>query len=81
MEIDNDNVICPYCKEKCGDFESFGNNFDDESNDFECEECGKKFEGRRVMTIDYRTEKNCELNGEKHESGKYHCKKCDAYNV
>jgi hypothetical protein len=30
--------------------------------------------------VDYRTEADCSLNGEKHEKGKYHCNKCDVYN-
>jgi hypothetical protein len=81
MEIDGDNVLCPYCKAVCGDWESFNSEgYETETKSFECESCGKKFEGRRVVTIDYRTEKDCKLNGEKHEAGQYHCKKCDVYN-
>lgn len=81
MKIDSYYILCPYCQYKCGDHESFeGDNiWDEEPREFECEECQKKFEGRRVVTVDYRTEKDCSLNGEEHEPGKYHCKKCDDY--
>lgn len=81
MEIDGDNVLCPYCQSKCGDSDDFEGEdiWAEESIDFKCEECGKKFEARRVVTVDYRTESDCEINGEKHEAGEYHCKKCDSY--
>ena len=52
-----------------------------ESREFTCDDCGKKFMGRKVVTVDYRSEKDCELNNEKHEKGEYHCKNCDIYNV
>ena len=82
MEIDNYWVLCPYCRNKCGDWENFnGESYEDEYVNFECEECGKKFEGKRVVTIDYRTERDCTLNGEKHIQGEYHCEKCDVYNA
>lgn len=83
MEIDNYYVICPYCQTKCGDVDSFEgyNPFDDVILYFECEECGKKFECEQCVTIDYRTQKDCSLNGEKCEAGEYHCKKCDSYDV
>lgn len=80
MEIDNENVLCPYCQSVCGDWESFSNSYGDESEDFECESCGKKFTGQRVITVDYRTEADCEMNGEEHEAGDFHCTKCDVYN-
>lgn len=80
MEIDSYYVLCPYCKHKCGEPENFeDDSWDDASQDFECEGCNKKFEGRRVITIDYRTEKDCDLNDEEHEPGEYHCNKCDDY--
>ncbi len=83
MEINSYDVLCPYCQNKCGDVDSFeGENiWNEEPLDFECDECGKKFEGKRCVTIDYRTERDCSLNGEKCEAGKYHCKKCDSYDI
>jgi hypothetical protein len=81
MEIDGEYVLCPYCQNKCGDWEDFVETCTDDSVDFECEECHKKFVGKRVVTVDYRTEMDCSLNDEKHEKGKYHCKKCDQYGV
>lgn len=80
MEIDNDNVLCPYCQAKCGDYESFDGSSGDEHIDFECEECGKKFTAERCVTVDYRSEKDCSMNNEEHEAGQYHCTKCDVYN-
>jgi len=82
MEINRENILCPYCQSKCGCYDDFEDDgFNDESKIFECDNCGKKFEGRRVITIDYRTERDCKLNGEEHIKGKYHCEKCDQYNV
>ena len=46
-----------------------------------CLYCGKKFEGTRCVTVDYRTEMDCRLNGEECEAGEYHCKKCDSYDL
>lgn len=83
MEIDSYNIICPYCQSKCGtqdDFEGY-DVFEEESIEFECDECKKKFFGKRCVTIDYRTEGDCELNNEEHKAGKYHCEKCDVYNA
>jgi len=83
MEIDSKNILCPYCKNICGnhdDFESC-NPFDDNTQEFECEECGKKFECEQCVTVDYRTEKDCSLNGEECEAGEHHCKKCDSYDL
>lgn len=53
----------------------------DSYKEFECEGCGKKFECNQVVTIDYRTKRDCSLNGEECEAGDYHCKKCDSYDV
>lgn len=81
MEIDSYYILCPYCQSKCGDVDDFENcGWDNATEGFECEECGKKFEGRKVVIVDYRTEKDCELNGEEHKEGKYHCENCDVYN-
>ena len=81
MEIDSYDVLCPYCQTVCGSPEDFNeyNLFEEEPIDFECESCEKKFLCRRTVTIDYRTEADCHMNNEKHEQGKYHCKKCDIY--
>jgi len=83
MEIDTYNILCPYCQNICGNPDDFEGQdvFDEEPIEFECEECGKKFECRRVTTIDYRTEKDCSLNREECEAGEYHCKKCDSYDL
>ena len=80
MEINNENILCPYCGSICGDYESFSGDMNDDIVDFKCEECNKKFQGERVVTVDYRSEKDCSLNSEKHMKGDYHCKKCDIYN-
>ncbi len=79
-EIDSYYVLCPYCQNECGDFESFDNSMDDNSVYFECDNCNKKFTGSRVVTVDYRTKRDCDMNGEEHEAGDYHCTKCDIYN-
>lgn len=83
MEIDSYYILCPYCQSQCDTEEAFReyDPFSEPSIDCECEECGKKFECRQVMTIDYRTEKDCKLNGEECVVGKYHCENCDSYDV
>lgn len=83
MEIDSYYILCPYCQSECGTEEEFREHdpFSEPSINCECGECGKKFECRQVMTLDYRTEKDCNLNGEECEAGKYHCKKCDSYDL
>ena len=80
MEIDSYLIICPYCGHAIDGYDEFEGDEEGESKEIECEECNKKFHARKVITIDYRTESDCELNGEKHEEGKYQCKKCDIYN-
>lgn len=83
MEIESYDILCPYCQTICGDRDSFEgcSPFDDTRLDFECDECGKKFECEQCATVDYRTEKDCRLNGEECVAGKYHCKNCDSYDV
>lgn len=83
MEISNieDEITCPYCSTQYTD-----DSYDyDESDTLECDNCGKFFDYRRVTTIDYRAEANCEANKESHvwktHVGKdsqtsYHCKVC-----
>lgn len=77
MEIDDYWVLCPYCQSENGDLIDYE---EDEKIEFTCEDCNKKFTGRKVVKIDFRTESDCELNNEKHEKGEYKCKKCDVYN-
>ena len=83
MEIDSENILCPYCQNVCGNHDDFEdcNPFNEESKEFECEECDKKFECRQCVTVDYRTEMDCTLNDEEHVAGKYHCEKCDSYDL
>lgn len=78
-------IVCPYCKKI---FTNDPNEFleDEETEILECEKCEKKFEVYRCVTVDYRSNKNCELNNEKHEWKKSRwtetekssntCKKC-----
>ena len=63
-EIDDNNVICPYCKYF---FQAEGGDFNESSEDLQCDECGKFFEVCMVIMYDYRTEPNCELNREQHD--------------
>ena len=81
-EIDHEytgEIVCPYCGYEFSDSCEFQEN----DGDIECD-CGKTFEYRRIITVEYCTSKNCELNGEEHDfqpskDSQYveTCSKCD----
>jgi len=65
-EIDQ-AIICPYCKYHYSDSHDVLAPEQDNKETIECENCGKKFVAEVVTTVDYFTNRNCELNGENHE--------------
>jgi hypothetical protein len=84
IEIESE-ITCPYCKVKGHDsWEAADSNDMEVEDDRECDSCGKIFHWRRVVTIDYRSNKDCDLNQESHDYKKavtrngehYECEKC-----
>ncbi|CAK0762117.1 hypothetical protein CCP3SC1AL1_3010004 [Gammaproteobacteria bacterium] len=62
----DDEIVCPYCNERWDNsWETIRE--EDSIEEIECYECGKKFYGQKIVSIDYKTMKDCELNGEKHD--------------
>jgi len=80
--IERDCLKCPYCDNE--DSDAFEMDFNDDKIEIECD-CGKKFWGEKCVTIDYRGEADCELNGEEHDleptgnEGQQECKTCGQY--
>jgi len=64
--IDDENAICPYCKEEHYiDHEDFLD--EDEESIINCDGCGKKFHHYTCYMIDQRTKPDCEINGDNHQ--------------
>ncbi len=56
-------IVCPYCGEEVGDSWEFN----DDCGEWECNECGKKFNWSRTITVEYSTSADCKDNKEKHK--------------
>ena len=56
-------IYCPYCGEKYTDDSQ---EYPDEDT-LECCDCKKKFAYQRAVEVTYNSNRDCELNGEKHE--------------
>ena len=78
-------ITCPYCGYRYTDSHEKTNSEDEWTDNLECPACERKFKATCVVTIDYRTSKDCVLNNEKHEFQKawwsksennQECKKC-----
>jgi DNA-directed RNA polymerase subunit RPC12/RpoP len=51
---DNSALVCPYCGHRHGDPDEFfrpGN----EDTEVDCDDCGKRFAARRIVSVDYDT--------------------------
>lgn len=59
-------ITCPYCKYNWEDSQETLPD-ETEGQTLVCPDCEKKFAADMCITIDYRTSKDCELNGELHE--------------
>jgi uncharacterized C2H2 Zn-finger protein len=78
-----DEIVCPYCRYEFHDSWKHSTGEED-IGETECPECDMKFQARRNVEVSYSTGRDCELNGEKHETvftGKIlnRCSKCDQY--
>ena len=63
---DDAGVICPYCHytyqpEPC--------DYDENSQDAECGECGKRYWVYQSFSVTHHTTPDCELNGGEHKFG------------
>ena len=77
--LERSDLKCPYCDEFQSD--SWEINFNDDRIEIECCECGKKFWGTEIVTRDFKSEADCELNKEEHKfeisgEGWLKCKVC-----
>ncbi len=62
--IDDDHVVCPYCKST---YQPESEDYSEDTREEECSECGKKFYLHQCFSVDHRTRPDCELNGSEHE--------------
>ncbi len=80
--IEMDCLKCPYCGLENTD--AWEINFNDDKIEIDCE-CGKKFWGERVVTVDYRGNADCKLNNQEHNlvstglKSQFKCKICGEY--
>lgn len=49
-----ENIVCPYCGYEESDSWEHRYDYDDE---YECEECGKKFSWERIIDVSYTSKK------------------------
>jgi protein-arginine kinase activator protein McsA len=85
-------IVCPYCGYESSDSWDFSEN----EGLLECGECYKNFYFRRIVTVEYSTEKSKCANGESPHMwksraievdgkmflvGSYHCRSCDTYKI
>jgi DNA-directed RNA polymerase subunit RPC12/RpoP len=63
-EMDDNDVICPYCK---ATYQPDSETFDEWSREEECEECGKTYELHQSFSVTHHTHPDCSLNNEEHD--------------
>lgn len=63
--LQEDEIICPYCNYKFSDSWEYGLEGED-SQEFHCDECDKKFYVEKNVSVSYTTKADCELNNEEH---------------
>ncbi len=72
--VDQQNMVCPYCKK--ADFQPEGEDYSEDSEVHQCGHCDMYYYGRQFFTIDHRAEPDCDLNNTSH-TWKYY-EHCDA---
>lgn len=78
----NREPVCPYCAHKQDASDMSG--YDEEELETECESCSKKFDVKKIISVEYSTVGDCKLNGEmphhlvkwKDSPGPFRCTKC-----
>jgi len=81
-QYDGSDSICPYCKHS---YQVESEDYSEESQEIQCDECGKKYYLHQYFSISHHSTPDCELNGEKHQfeliglknGSAYFCKICD----
>ena len=63
-QVDDNNAICPYCYAK---YQVESEDYDEDSHEDECGECGKKYRLAQHFSVTHHTYPDCELNGEQHQ--------------
>ena len=77
-------ITCPYCGKIYTHDSWEALEEDGDSDKFECA-CGKFFVAQKMVTVEYTSNRDCELNNEQHDWEKsshftgHTCKKCDKY--
>jgi hypothetical protein len=61
---DDDKVICPYCEHS---YEVEPENYDEDSREKDCEECGKTFWLSQSFSVTHITQPDCEINAGEHK--------------
>ena len=62
-EVDNCNVICPYCK---SEYQPEPENYSDDTMEERCDNCGKSYYHYDDFSVSHNTRPDCELNNEQH---------------
>lgn len=63
-QIDDNNSICPYCKES---YQVESEDYSGDEREVVCEGCGMKYYLYQSFSVDHHTRPDCELNGEDHK--------------
>lgn len=63
-QCDDNDVICPYCGNR---YQPEAEDFDEDTREEECGECGKTYKLHDSFTVTHFTKPDCELNGEQHK--------------
>ncbi|MCK2149480.1 hypothetical protein MYE70_10420 [Marinobacter alexandrii] len=61
---DSLNAICPYCEYS---YQVEGEDYGEDSQEQECDGCGKKFWLNQSFSVTHHTRPDCKINGEQHD--------------
>ena len=63
-QCDDNKAICPYCEHS---YQVEAEDYDENSREEECEECGKVYWIEQWFSVTTNTKPDCNLNGESHK--------------